>query len=174
MTATLQRSFDPRALDKGTGSGHALRRPVLPLVTASDVLDLSEADVMAEIGERRIRWAFNLSAGDERASCVLVLTRSLVCWFAERDNVKLEQPRTIEDVITAILPPASLLTGVIRGAEFRQLFRVGKNHVNALLAAGLLQERKRPGHAARSGINGSRLLTRASVMELLKLRQAPW
>lgn len=172
MTAT-QHTFDPRDLDKGKGSGHALRRPVLPLTTAADVLDMSESDVVAEIQQGRVRWAWNLSAG-EKETFVLVLTRSIVCWFAKRDGLHLPQPVNMDEVVRMILPPMSLATGIIYGREFRKIFRVGKNQVAALLEAGLLEERKRPEHAARSGINGSRHLTRASVVELLIKRQAPW
>ena len=172
MHADAQRPFDPRALDKA--GGHALSRPVLKLSTAADVMDLSEQDTIAEICEGRVRWAWNLATGSSRPF-VRVLTRSVVCWLLERDGTVIPQPTTHDEAVRAVLPPMALAAGTITGKELKRIFRVGHHHIAALVDdMNVLTERTRPAHAPRSGINGSRVLTTKSVIELLNKTQAPW
>lgn len=174
MAATAQqRTFDPRHLDKAAGRAETFRNPVIKLTVAAEVLGLSEKDVVAEIFSGRLRWAWNLSASDNRAF-VIVLTRSVVAWLLEKDNTHVWQPGTIEEAIKQVLTPVQLAQVFLPGKELKKLFRVGNHHIANLVASRALAEVVRPAHAAHSGVNGTRKIITASVVELLTKRQAPW
>lgn len=151
-------------LRNGDNTRLTFRRPMLGMNAAKAVTGFDEDEVMSEIHTGRIKWAFNLSTTTDRMF-VVILTRSLVCYL----DPQLPQPDTIEQVADAVLPAQSLTTGNLRGTELKFAFNVTSEHVLNLIRLKLVTESRRS--TWHSGRNGSPTITRASVVQLLKLRR---
>lgn len=163
MTAPAQRTFDPRALDKAPGEVE-LRRPLLDVRTTATVLDLGEDDVLAELQQGRLRWAWDLSAANNGRAFLRIWNRSLICFL----KPELPQPRELAEVLQLIIPPRARAVGSISGVELQALFNTTSGHVLSLFESGALV--KAPQSPHRRGRGGSPLATLRSVTQLLTQR----
>ncbi len=162
MTAP-QHTFD---LQSG-GRRLAFQLPLLDVVGARALTGLDEDELMNEIGQRRIVWAWNIGRSTDGRITLRIWNRSLICWV----EPKLTQPLRLEDVLNIILPPRSSITGTLDSKEVKRLMNTGHTHVANLAADGALMEHAKSGRRASSGPHGKRIFTRASVIEFFRLRQ---
>lgn len=158
-----QQTFDPRSLDKAPGKVE-LRRALLDVRTAATVLDLGEEDVLAELEQGRLRWAWNLSAANNGRAFLRIWNRSLICYL----KPELAQPREHDDVLKHIIPPQARVVGSLASVELQALFNTTGGHVLNLFETGDLV--KVPNSPHRRGRGGSPRATLASVTQLLTNR----
>lgn len=158
-----QTTFDPRSLDKSPGKVE-LRRALLDVRTAATVLDLGEEDVLAELQQGRLRWAWNLSAANNGRAFLRIWNRSLICYL----KPELPQPREFDGVLQHIIPPRARLVGSLSSVELQALFNTTGGHVLNLFEAGDLE--KVPNSPHRRGRGGSPRATLKSVTRLLTER----
>lgn len=153
-------------LQNDDGTALTFERGIVQMSTAKAMLGFSEDEVMAEIECGRIKWAWNLGTSQDRL-WVCILLRSLICF---RDP-KLTQPENVDDICLSILPPRSLVVGFVLGTELQDAFNATSEHILNLLRMGFLKlHPSSPVVPWRSGPGGSPLITRESVVELLKTR----
>lgn len=158
-----QNTFD---LQSG-GRRVAFQLPLLDVVGARALTGLDEDELMNEIGQRRIVWAWNIGRAADGRITLRIWNRSLVCWL----EPKLTQPTRLEDVLNIILPARSLITGTLDSKEVKRLLNTGHTHVANLAEDKSLQEHAKSGRRAVTGPNGKRIFTRASVIEFFRVRQ---
>jgi len=139
------------------------RRPMVGLEAAKAVTGLNTGGVVREIELGRIRWAFNLGASARRH--VLILTRSL----AGLTRPDLDQPESAEEVADVVLPVSSRASGNVRATDLQFALNLTSAQVMRLMRTGLLEESCRS--RCRRGCGGTALITRASVVKLLKARR---
>ena len=163
MKTAPQRTMDLQA----NGRRLAFQLPLLGVNGARALTGLDEDELMNEIGQRRILWAWNIALQAEGRTELRIWNRSLVCWIEPH----LTQPRDLAGVLATILPAKSELTGTLDSKEVKRLLNTGHTHVANLCAAGQLVEHGKSGKRAVSGPNGKRIITRGSVVEFFRTRQ---
>lgn len=150
-----------------SGRRLAFQLPLLDVRGARALTGLDEDELMSEIGQRRILWAWNIALQAEGRTELRIWNRSLVCWI----EPNLAQPRELKEVLLTILPAKSELTGVLDSKEVKRLLNTGHTHIANLCERGQLTEHGKSGQRAASGPNGKRIITRASVIEFFRNRQ---
>jgi len=158
-----QQTFDPRRLDKAAGKVE-LRRPLLDVRTAATVLDVSEETVLEELQQGRLRWAWDVSAAQNRRTFLRIWNRSLICYL----KPELTQPAALDGVLLSVIPPRARVMGALSGVELQALFNTTGGHVLSLFEAGDLV--KVPNSPHRRGRGGSPRATLASVTQFLTQR----
>lgn len=158
--STAQQTFDPRSLDKVPGSVE-LRRALLDVRTAATVLDLGEEDVLAELQQGRLRWAWDVSAAQNRRTFLRLWNRSLICYL----KPELTQPTEVSVVLQHIIPARSKVMGSLSGVELQTLLNTTGGHVLSLFESGDLV--KVPNSPHRRGRGGSPRATLKSVTQFL-------
>ncbi len=135
-------------------------RLALPLVTVETVravLDMDEDQVLALIGQRRLR-AFDLRTPGARRSCMRVFAPSISAYQRGRQG----QSRLMDEIDWVI---GSRLKPVASAAELARRCNVSATHLHNLLSCGCLRIVQ-----SGDGINLSPLVARASVEEFLSSR----
>lgn len=165
MTLTLprQKQFDLRPPDRRPLD---LRRPLLSIETFRSLTDeLSEDDILNEIIDGRIKWAFNLAGAGASRSYVRIWNRSVLGWF----DREFQQTDDLSEVINHILPARSLVTRALTAREVIRACNVTSSHIYNLIRDGLLKES--PGSSIHRGPSGGAIVTRASAVQFLTTRR---
>jgi hypothetical protein len=165
MNCPLQPALDMRNAD---GTRLTFQLPLLGVEGVRAATGLDEDEILAEIEEGHILWAWNIGLEGER-TYLRVWNRSLAAW----NNPKLSQPETHMDVMHAILPPRCWITGTMDSKEVKRLLNTGHTHVARLCETGLLSEHGKSSERAASGPNGKRIITRESVINFFRERRKP-
>jgi hypothetical protein len=163
MIGSLQPALDMRNPD---GTRLTFQLPLLGVEGVRAATGLDEDEILAEIEEGRILWAWNIGLEGER-TYLRVWHRSLAAWH----NPKLAQPEALDEVLRAMLPTRCWITGTLDSKEVKRVLNTGHMHVARLCETGLLSEHAKSGERAASGPNGKRIITRASVERFFRERR---
>lgn len=140
-----------------------VRRPLMHPSVAEECLDLSRANLIAQIESGNLPWAWDLSTRGGRreirilAYCVIEKVTGIIPEIGATKDLKLPE------VIALILPS---VRQSLRGAELQRLFHVSSDNVRDLNAAGKI--RRLPENLPARGVNASHRYTRQSLARLLK------
>jgi hypothetical protein len=144
-------------------------RPLWPMKAVMAVAGLNEDQVLREIGERRLLWAFDMRSGKAQRAFVVVWRQAVEVFAQCRFNAN-SQPgidRMSEgEVLARILPPRQRM----RAREFYDLFAGSQGLGARLLAEGLIGRDGRTTVPA-CGRGHSPWVTTASVSQFLHDRR---
>ena len=141
-------------------------RPFADMAEVRGDLNLTEREIMEEIENQRLLWAFNFAARDEKIF-LRVFKTAVEHWL----NPKVPLPRTIGEMLLRLFPTKNFTAGfvdTISGLEFQQAFNVGAANVSQLLDRGWIEVRG--GFAARRMGASARILL-PSVVKFLEQRR---
>ena len=152
------------------GERPASALPLINVGGAMTITGLNEDGLDEELGQRRIKWAWNIALNpdsEETRRELRFLEQSLWCW---RFPKRFTQPDQFEDVLKLILPESCFFTKIVTSTEFERALVCGSTHVANLCEAGELEEDARSAKRAARGPNGKRLIKLTSAISFLKSR----
>jgi len=167
MMLTRQNTLDLQTED---GERPASALPLINVGGARSITGLSEDGLDEELGQRRIKWAFNIALNPDPEQTrreLRFLEQSLWCW---RFPKRFTQPEKFEDVLKLILPENSWITRSITSTEFEHALVCGRTHIANLCEQKQLKEAPSSARRATRGPNGKRIITLDSAIHFLRTR----
>lgn len=145
-----------------TGLPALARRPLMPISAVEFALDRVREEVMAEIEDGRLPWAWHLESHTAHRKCVRVLARCIPWRQAGRTFPDLTEAEALAEIV-----PALRRTFTVQ--ELRRRLTVSAGLVRDLVRDGELD--LAPGSPCRTGAGGSPQITRESIVRLLRARR---
>jgi len=138
------------------------RRPLVPIQTCEAILDLMCNEMMCEIEDGRLAWAWHIESPGTARRCIRVWRECLV-----RRVAGYPQPDASDvEVLSSILPEHRIWFTV---QELRRRLTISGGHIiNLIEAKALSVEADSPWHR---GVGGSPRVTRSSIAAFLQRRR---
>ncbi len=142
-------------------------RPMISLDGAKAWLDLNEDEVVGLVEEGELE-GWNIGTGGRRV--VRLLCRAIERYLRYQRRRRKRPPAfTFEELVAQMLPHER---PVLDGKELQRVFNCSSTHVIRLITANQLKPN--PGSFWRAGPNGSPVVTRESVVGVLRRRRIGW
>jgi hypothetical protein len=167
MILTRQTTMDLQTED---GERPASALPLINVGGARSITGLSEDGLDEELGQRRIRWAWNIALNPDPELTrreLRFLEQSLWCW---RFPKRFTQPEKFEDVLKLLVPENAWLSKTITSTQFEHMLVCGRTHIANLCEGKQLLESRSSAKRAARGPNGKRIITLDSAITFLKTR----